>query len=200
MCFTPPGQPASPRASFIRPGGIRRKFAPRSIGSSTSRTKTLTGAPPTSAGSRATAIIVYGPLLAGATTVMYEGAPDFPQPDRFWRMIAKYRVNILYTSPTAIRAFIKSGEQWPTDTTCRACGCWARSANRSIRRLGSGITGDRGRELSDSRHLVADGNRLHHAFADAGSHADEAWVGDLPAAGYRRRRGRHGRQLGRPRR
>ena len=57
--------------------------------------------------------IVYGPLLAGATTVMYEGAPDFPQPDRFWRIIEKYRVNIFYTSPTAIRAFIKFGDEWP---------------------------------------------------------------------------------------
>ncbi|MDQ6707493.1 MAG: acetate--CoA ligase [Acidobacteriota bacterium] len=57
--------------------------------------------------------IVYGPLAAGATTVMYEGAPDFPQPDRFWRIIEKYRINILYTSPTAIRAFIRQGEQWP---------------------------------------------------------------------------------------
>jgi len=57
--------------------------------------------------------IVYGPLSAGATTVMYEGAPDFPQPDRFWRLIEKYRVNIFYTSPTAIRAFIRQGDQWP---------------------------------------------------------------------------------------
>ncbi len=57
--------------------------------------------------------IVYGPLSAGATSVMYEGAPDFPQPDRFWRIIEKYRVNIFYTSPTAIRAFVRQGEQWP---------------------------------------------------------------------------------------
>jgi acetyl-CoA synthetase len=57
--------------------------------------------------------IVYGPLLQGATTVIYEGAPDHPQPDRIWRNIEKYRVNILYTSPTAIRAFIKNGDQWP---------------------------------------------------------------------------------------
>jgi len=57
--------------------------------------------------------IVYGPLSAGATSVMYEGAPDFPQPDRFWRIVEKYRVNILYTSPTAIRAFVRQGDQWP---------------------------------------------------------------------------------------
>jgi len=57
--------------------------------------------------------IVYGPLSAGATTVIYEGAPDFPQPDRWWRLIEKYRISILYTSPTAIRAFIRQGDQWP---------------------------------------------------------------------------------------
>jgi acetyl-CoA synthetase len=57
--------------------------------------------------------LVYGPLSAGATAVMYEGAPDFPQFDRFWRIIEKYRVNTFYTSPTAIRAFIKQGDAWP---------------------------------------------------------------------------------------
>ncbi|MDA0204236.1 MAG: AMP-binding protein, partial [Acidobacteria bacterium] len=57
--------------------------------------------------------IVYGPLLVGTTTVMYEGAPDFPAFDRFWEIIEKYKVNILYTSPTAIRAFIKWGDEHP---------------------------------------------------------------------------------------
>jgi len=57
--------------------------------------------------------IVYGPLSAGATSVMYEGAPDYPQPDRFWRLIEKYRVNIFYTSPTAIRSFVRQGDRWP---------------------------------------------------------------------------------------
>ena len=57
--------------------------------------------------------LVYGPLAAGATTVIYEGAPDFPAYDRWWRIIEKYRVNTFYTSPTAIRALIKQGDQWP---------------------------------------------------------------------------------------
>ncbi|HEX4211097.1 MAG TPA: acetate--CoA ligase [Candidatus Binataceae bacterium] len=56
--------------------------------------------------------VVYGPLAAGATVVMYEGAPNFPENDRFWAIIEKYRVNILYTAPTAIRTFIKWGEEW----------------------------------------------------------------------------------------
>jgi len=55
---------------------------------------------------------VYGPLAAGATVVMYEGAPNFPENDRFWRIIAKYRVSIFYTAPTAIRTFIKWGDAW----------------------------------------------------------------------------------------
>jgi acetyl-CoA synthetase len=57
--------------------------------------------------------VVYGPLSNGATSLMYEGAPNWPEPDRFWDIIERHRVNILYTAPTAIRAFIKWGEQWP---------------------------------------------------------------------------------------
>ena len=56
--------------------------------------------------------VVYGPMLNGATSVMYEGAPNHPEPDRFWRIIDKYKINIFYTAPTAIRAFIRWGEQW----------------------------------------------------------------------------------------
>ncbi|QVL32591.1 acetate--CoA ligase [Telmatocola sphagniphila] len=57
--------------------------------------------------------IVYGPLCNGTTVVIYEGAPNQPREDRFWEIIEKYSVNILYTAPTAIRAFIKWGNHWP---------------------------------------------------------------------------------------
>ena len=57
--------------------------------------------------------IVYGPLANGATTMMYEGAPNWPDEGRFWEMVEKHRVNIFYTAPTAIRAFIKWGDDWP---------------------------------------------------------------------------------------
>jgi len=57
--------------------------------------------------------IVYGPLANGATTVMYEGAPNWPHDGRFWEIVEKYKVNIFYTAPTAIRAFIKWGDHWP---------------------------------------------------------------------------------------
>src|SRR6266567_1477042 len=56
--------------------------------------------------------VVYGPLANGATTFMYEGAPNWPEPDRFWKIIEQNRINILYTAPTAIRAFIRWGDQW----------------------------------------------------------------------------------------
>jgi acetyl-CoA synthetase len=55
---------------------------------------------------------VYGPLAAGATVVMYEGAPNFPENDRFWQIIEKYKVSIFYTAPTAIRTFMKWGDSW----------------------------------------------------------------------------------------
>jgi acetyl-CoA synthetase len=57
--------------------------------------------------------IIYGPLLAGITTLQYEGVPDMPEPDRIWAVVEKYNVNILYTAPTLIRAMMKYGNEWP---------------------------------------------------------------------------------------
>ncbi len=57
--------------------------------------------------------IVYGPLANGATSLMYEGAPNWPDEGRFWSIVQRYRVNIFYTAPTAIRAFMKWGDKWP---------------------------------------------------------------------------------------
>ncbi len=57
--------------------------------------------------------VVYGPLQTGASVVMYEGAPNTPDFGRFWSIVERHRVNILYTAPTAIRTFVKWGEQWP---------------------------------------------------------------------------------------
>jgi len=70
--------------------------------------------------------VVYGPLAAGATVLMYEGAPDWPQKDRFWELIERYGVTIFYTAPTAIRAFMRWGTEWP-----------ARRDLSSLRLLGS---------------------------------------------------------------
>ena len=70
--------------------------------------------------------IVYGPLQNGATSLMYEGAPNFPQPDRFWQIIDRHKVNIFYTAPTAIRAFMRFGNEWP-----------AKHSLKSLRLLGT---------------------------------------------------------------
>jgi acetyl-CoA synthetase len=70
--------------------------------------------------------VVYGPLSNGATVLMYEGAPDWPQKDRFWELVERYGVTILYTAPTAIRAFMRWGAEWP-----------ARRDLSSLRLLGS---------------------------------------------------------------
>jgi len=58
--------------------------------------------------------VVYGPLANGATVVMYEGAPNHPGPDRFWELIEKWGVTVFYTAPTAIRAFMRWGDDWPS--------------------------------------------------------------------------------------
>ena len=81
--------------------------------------------------------VVYGPLANGATVLMYEGAPDWPQKDRFWEIIERYGVTIFYTAPTAIRAFMRwgdrvAGEARPVDR----CACSARSASRSTPKRG----------------------------------------------------------------
>jgi acetyl-CoA synthetase len=57
--------------------------------------------------------IVYGPLGVGATSVVFEGVPNYPEPDRFWEVVEKYGVNVFYTAPTAIRAIMRNGEEWP---------------------------------------------------------------------------------------
>jgi acetyl-CoA synthetase len=57
--------------------------------------------------------VVYGPLANGATILLYEGAPNWPEPDRFWQLIERHQVSIFYTAPTAIRSFMKWGESWP---------------------------------------------------------------------------------------
>jgi len=57
--------------------------------------------------------IIYGPLGLGTTTLMFEGVPNYPAPDRFWQIVEKFQVNQFYTAPTALRAMIKDGDKWP---------------------------------------------------------------------------------------
>jgi len=130
--------------------------------------------------------IVYGPLLNGATEVMYEGTPDFPDKDRFWAIVEKYRVNILYTAPTAIRTFMKWGSGLPRP---------ARPEFAPLARNGGGADQPRGldmvlrahrQEAQPGRgHLVADGDRDDPHLPAARTDHAEARFGDTTVAGHR---------------
>ena len=84
--------------------------------------------------------IVYGPMSNGATVLMYEGAPNYPDWSRFWSIIDRHRVTILYTAPTAIRAFMRAGRGFPDRHDLRTLRLLGRSASRSIRKRGCGTT------------------------------------------------------------
>src|SRR3984957_3030763 len=106
--------------------------------------------------------IVYGPLANGATTLMFEGVPNYPDPSRFWRVVDKHNVRIFYTAPTAIRALMREGEDHVRKTDRK----W-------LRLLGAGGRADQPRSLAvvlrqcrrwaqpDCRYLVADRDRRH---------------------------------------
>ncbi len=83
---------------------------------------------------------IYGPLANGATTVMFEGVPNYPDWSRFWRIVDKHKITILYTAPTAIRALMRQGDEPVRKTSEKPCGFSAPSGSPSIRRLGSGTT------------------------------------------------------------
>ncbi len=110
--------------------------------------------------------VVYGPLSNGATVLMYEGAPNHPEPDRFWSIVERHRVNILYTAPTAIRAFIKWGEHWPLRhdlSSLRLLGTVGEPINPEAWMWYREVIGKGA--LPNCRYLVADGNWLHHDLA-----------------------------------
>jgi acyl-coenzyme A synthetase/AMP-(fatty) acid ligase len=84
--------------------------------------------------------IIYGPLANGATTVMFEGVPTYPDAGRFWEVCAKHKVNQFYTAPTAIRALMGQGTEWVEKHDLSSETCWARWVNRSTPKHGTGIT------------------------------------------------------------
>ncbi len=129
--------------------------------------------------------IVYGPLQNGATVLMYEGAPNWPDFGRFWSIIEKHKVNIMYTAPTAIRTFIKWGDEWPKKhdlSSLRLLGTVGEPINPEAwmwyRRS------DRRQSLPDRRYLVADRNRRDPDCANPGSGGDQARLCDQAAARY----------------
>ena len=137
--------------------------------------------------------IVYGPLANGTTSVMFEGAPDYPDKDVWWEIIDRYDVSLFYTAPTAIRAAMKWGEEYPREAR-PVVPAPARHGRRADQPEGLALVphGHRRRALPDRRHLVADRDRPHHDRAAARDHRDEAGVGDQAAARDRRRGPRRG--------
>ena len=139
--------------------------------------------------------IVYGPLCNGATSVIYEGTPDFPDKDRLWEIVARYKVTILYTAPTAIRTFMKWGTEYVERhdlSSLRVLGSVGEPINPEAwmwyhEHIGGGT-------LPGGRHLVADRDRRHHDRAAARDHDAQAGLGDHAVPGGRRRhRQRQGR-------
>ena len=143
--------------------------------------------------------IVYGPLANGATSVMYEGTPDFPDRDRWWSIIERYGVTILYCAPTAIRTFMKWGTEFPGRhdlSSLRVLGSVGEPINPEAWMWYS--TAHRRRALPGGRHLVADRDGGHHDRAAARPDHHQAGLGHLPPAGHRRRGGGRGGPPGGP--
>ena len=137
----PRAPPENPRASSTPPAAISPRSPPPRSTSSTCKEDDVFWCTADIGWVTGHSYVVYGPLANGATVLMYEGAPDWPERDRFWKICARYGVTVFYTAPTAIRAFMKWGEQSPRrSTTSPPSACSARWASRSIPRPGSGTT------------------------------------------------------------
>ena len=138
--------------------------------------------------------ILYGPLANGATTVMFESIPTYPDPGRYWRMVDDLGINIFYTAPTAIRAIARSGDEWVTKYR-RDLAAHPGLGRRADQPGGLALVPRRGGRgaVRGGRHLVADGDRRHPDHAAAGRHPVQAGLGDAPVlrrpAGDRRRAG-----------
>ena len=102
--------------------------------------------------------IVYGPLCNGATSVLYEGTPDFPDSDRWWDIVERYRVTILYTAPTAIRAHMKWGRSMRRSTTSPRSDSSEPLGSRSTRGVDVVPRAHRRRPATRRGHVVADGD------------------------------------------
>ena len=141
--------------------------------------------------------IVYGPLANGATTVMYEGSPDYPDRDRFWAIVAKYAVTILYTAPTAIRTFMRWGEGYPNKhdmSSLRLMGdC---RGTHQPGGMGLVLAAHRRGPLSGGGHVVADGDGRDDDCAAPRADHPEAGFGHPAFPGHRGGDLRRGRQHG----
>ena len=168
---TRPARPASRRASCTRPAAISSAPTRRRSSSSICKDDDVYWCTADIGWVTGHSYVVYGPLANGATVLMYEGAPDWPEKDRFWAIVERYGVTILYTAPTAIRAFMRWGTEWPAKHDL--------SSLRLLGSVGEPINPEawmwyhqhhRRRALPGRRHVVADGDRRHHDHAAARRH------------------------------
>ena len=122
--------------------------------------------------------IVYGPLCNGTTTLMFEGIPTYPQPDRFWQIVEKFKVSTFYTAPTAIRSLMREGEKWPKSRDLSLAPP-ARLGGRTDQSRGVDVVPPQHRtgKVPHRRYLVADRDRRHPDHPAAGSDADQARLG-----------------------
>ncbi len=136
--------------------------------------------------------ILYGPLANGATTVMFESIPTYPDAGRYWRMVDDLGINIFYTAPTAIRAIARAGDEWVKKHR-RDLAAHPGLGGRADQPRGLAVVPRRGgrRALRGGGHLVADGDGRHPHHAAAGRDAVQAGLGD--AAVLRRPAGAGGR-------
>ncbi len=143
--------------------------------------------------------IVYGPLANGATQVMYEGTPDTPHRGRWWEIVEKYKVTILYTAPTTIRTFMKWGDDDPDELRpVVAAAARSRSASRSTPRRGCGTASTSA--ATAARSSTPGGRPRPAAIMISplpGRHRDEARLGHGRVPGHRGRRRRRRRRPGR---
>ena len=145
--------------------------------------------------------ILYGPLANGATTLMFEGVPSYPTPSRFWDIVDKWKVSILYTAPTAIRALMGAGDDFVKRTdrsSLRLLGSVGEPINPEAWEWYHQVVGER--PLPDRRHVVADRDGGDYDSPTPGGNSAEARIGDAAvfrsAAGAGRRKGRHSRRSG----
>ena len=186
--FTPQARPESPRACCIPPAAICSMppsthhyvfdYHDGDIYWCTADVGWVTGH----------SYIVYGPLANGATTLMFEGVPNYPTASRFWEVIDKHKVNIFYTAPTAIRALMREGDE-PVKKTSRASLAPSGQRGRADQSRSLALVSPRGGRwpLPDRRHLVADRDRRDSDLAAARRHRPQARLRHQAAVRHRAR-------------
>ena len=115
--------------------------------------------------------IVYGPMCNGATSIVFESVPTFPNPDRFWQIVEKFKVTTFYTAPTAIRALMKDGEKWPQGrdlSSLRLLGSVGEPINPEAWLWYHKYVG--GEKMPHHRYLVADRDRRHPYYVRFPAH------------------------------